>query len=169
MNTSLKLDKKDINHKLKDKAIKNLNLSLVNNSSLKSYFEPLIQPFAPKWSTSLFRAKVTKVSRLTNNVISIRLKTSKQWTGFKPGQYIELTTEIEGAAVTRCFSISSSKDVWKSKRRIELTIREQDQGRVTPWLISGIKEKTYVQISKAQGEFTLGTVSYTHLTLPTKA
>jgi ferredoxin-NADP reductase len=141
------------NQKPKSKLMRLLNQSLVNNASLSSYYEPLIQSFIPAWSTRKFRAKVTNICRISSEVITLSLKPSGQWPCFQAGQYIELTVNQNGAFVTRCFSISSSTTHWTKTGEIELTVREQDQGRITPWLINGLKRNQYVQISKPKGDF----------------
>ncbi|GLQ30268.1 flavin reductase family protein [Litoribrevibacter albus] len=142
------------NQRVKRKIKTLLNESLVNSSSLRSYYEPLIQPFVPSWSVKKFRAKVIDLERITQNVIRVTLKPSKKWAGFESGQFIELSVVQDGALVSRCFSISSSRQHWLKTGKIELTIREQEQGRITPWLLQGLKKYQHVQISKAKGHFT---------------
>ena len=141
------LDKKRIMH--------SLNQSLVNSESLTSYYEPLIQTILPKWSNKKCRARIKNILRLSDNVIQLSLKPSRKWKGFQAGQYLELTIEQQGAFVTRCFSISSSVQHWKKTGFIELTIREQDEGRVTPWLFDHLEKNEYVQLSQAKGDFVL--------------
>lgn len=141
------------NQKVKTKATRFLKKSLVNNPSLSSYYEPLIQAFLPLWSNKKHRARVLKIDRITKDIIQITLKPNRHWQGFQAGQYLELTVIQNGAWVTRCFSISSSTQHWHNTGEIELTIREQDHGRVTPWLIKGLTKNSYVQISQAKGTF----------------
>jgi ferredoxin-NADP reductase len=141
------------NHKIKKKTKTFLKQSLVNNNSLTSYYEPLIQSFAPVWSHKKCRTKVKNVKRLSEQVILLTLKPGKKWRGFKAGQYIELTVEKYGAQLTRCFSISSSEREWKKTGLIELTIREQENGKVTSWLSPNLSTQSYVQISQAKGDF----------------
>lgn len=141
------------NQQLKLKITNFLKESLVNNQSLTSYYEPLIQAVLPLWSNKKYRTKVISIKRLETDIIQIALKTHRHWPGFQAGQYIELTAMQDGALVTRCFSISSSTQAWNKTGIIELTIREQEKGRVTPWLIEGLSKNSYVQISQAKGEF----------------
>ena len=129
--------------------------SMVNNPELGSYLEPLIQRFRPYWSTTGHRARVINLIDESPQVFSITLKPSKDWPGFQAGQFIEIYTEQDGRRLTRCFSISSSPSSFKVDGTITLTIRVQDQGRVTPRLRNHLQAGDFIGLSKAQGDFTL--------------
>ncbi len=136
-----------------NKAYTEFSMALVNNANIKAYAEPLIQPLFPMWSAQAYRAKVMRVREESHNCYSLVLRPNKKWKGFQPGQYIELQVVKDGAHVTRCFSISSAPDQFTQYGTIEITIRAQDKGRITPWLKTALDEHSTVGISSAQGEF----------------
>ncbi len=132
-----------------------LSSSIVNHAKFGDYLEPLIQPFFPGWTANGFRAKVMLVRDESPLVYSLVLKPDRSWKGFRAGQYIELTVEKNGARLTRIFSISSNPDLYLKHGIIELTIRKQEHGRITPWLRENLKSGKYAGLSVARGDFVL--------------
>mgnify|MGYP002700496357 FL=1 len=63
--------------------------------------------------------------------------------------------EKVGARTLRCFSISSSPAYYQKTGLIELSIRIQQQGRITPWIRQQLEPGSLVNISQAQGDFIL--------------
>ncbi len=132
-----------------------LSKTLTNHSSVKGYLEPVIQMINPNWQSHGFLAKVIE-KRIENEwVFSLVLQPQKKWPSFKAGQYIELQVEINGVRYTRIFSISSSPSYYLDSGLIELTIRRQAHGKVTPWLSTDLSKNSTVRISRAQGDFVL--------------
>lgn len=130
-------------------------MSLVNHINFKGFFEPLIQIIFTGWSVNKYRAKILNIRDENKNVYSLVLKVSTRWRGFKAGQHIEISVEQNGAKISRIFSISSPTKLFKDKRIIELTIRKQNKGRITPWLPNGLIVGQYINVSTAQGDFAL--------------
>lgn len=130
-----------------------LSYALTNSINFARYFEPLLQPINPMWSADDYRAQVIEIREESHNCYSLSLKPSKKWPGFEPGQFVELKIIQEGAELSRCFSISSSRQLFQEQGLIELSIREQDKGRVTPWIKNNIKASHVVGLSAAMGEF----------------
>ncbi|WP_250655794.1 ferredoxin reductase [Alkalimarinus coralli] len=129
--------------------------NVTNNSSFSAYFEPLVQMFYTQWRADRFRSNVIDVRRESADMYSLVIKPNKRWQGFEAGQYIELTVEKEGAWVSRFFSISSSPAYFEQSGLIELSIRIQENGQITPWLPQALKAGGVVNISQAAGEFCL--------------
>jgi len=134
--------------------------AIVDHDSFAGYFQPFIQLLLPQWSTDAFRAEVIEVRDELSDMYSLVLKPGphfldKNWPDFKPGQYVELMVEKDGARTLRCFSISSSPDYFKRTGLIELSIRVQAQGRITPWLKSALSKGGIVNVSAPKGDFLL--------------
>jgi stearoyl-CoA 9-desaturase NADPH oxidoreductase len=127
--------------------------SLTQHDHFSAYFEPLIQLFLPHWSTAGWRARVLEVRTELEDVYSLVLRPAKGWAGFQAGQYVEISAEQDGRRVSRIFSISSSPAYFARTGLIELTIRVQDQGRITPWLRQHFAGGGLVTLSAAQGDF----------------
>lgn len=129
--------------------------SLTNHQSIRAYFEPVIQMALPQWRSDLLRSRVVEVRHESQDMFSLVIKANKRFQAFQAGQYIELTVEKDGAWLSRYFSISSSPEYFKKTGLIELSIRIQSHGKITPWLPKALKAGSLVNISKAMGEFTL--------------
>ncbi len=134
--------------------------TLTNTDSFSSYITPIIQLFNSRYAGDLHTGKLTTARHETENILSIHLFIkSKSWQEFKAGQYIHLHTTINGARLQRTFSIVSSPDMYARSGEIELGIRIQENGRVTPELESMLGET--VLLSQAQGDFTLEALNTT--------
>lgn len=132
-----------------------LSHALVNSSNLADYFEPLLQPISPLWSARDYRARITRIRQETHNCFTLVMEPNKKWRGFEPGQFIALKVRKNGAEISRCFSISSSQQQYEQANQIELTIRIQDQGRMTPWIHEHIQPTNIVGLSAAMGDFVI--------------
>lgn len=132
-----------------------LTQALTNHSSIKAFLEPMIQLIRPNWQALGFQATVKAVRRENNQVFSLVLKPATNWPLFIAGQHIDLQIEINGVRYSRTFSISCAPGYFKQTGLIELTIREQEHGKVTQHLSSYIQNKETVNISAPRGEFTL--------------
>ena len=129
--------------------------ALVNYAHLGSYIEPFVQDYQPFWSPEGHRAQIVRIRHQSPKVFSILMRPSTNWPGFQAGQFIELFIEQNGRRIGRCFSISSSPASFRKEGTIELTIRVQEQGRVTPHLQKRLRPGQFVGISKPQGDFIL--------------
>src|ERR1700746_2688027 len=58
----------------------------------------------PTWSLGDARAKVVSVERRTPRSVTLKLAPNHAFRGFKSGQHINLTVEIDGRRRTRCYS-----------------------------------------------------------------
>ncbi|MGM0564681.1 MAG: ferredoxin reductase [Pseudomonadota bacterium] len=148
---------------LLQRAYRQFSMALVNSGSLTHYFEPLFEPYSPLGGFAHQRAEVVGLRWESDQVYTVVLRPNKMWGGFEAGQFIELGVEYNGARMTRCFSISSSPDQWRREGTIELSIRVQSEGKITPWLPRALQLGQSVGLSKAQGEFTRVASASRHL------
>lgn len=132
-----------------------LTQALTNHRSMKAFFEPVVQIIKPNWQADNFQATVIENRTESEQVFSLVLKPSKKWPGFKAGQHIDIQTEIDGCRYSRTFSLSHAPEYHASTGLIELTIRIQAHGKVTPWLAKNLQSGSTIQLSMARGEFTL--------------
>lgn len=125
------------------------------NTDFKSYFSPLIETFNAEKNQFNIAAKVVEIINERNDVLSVKLKPSKNWKGFVAGQFIEITLKINAVFYTRIFSISSSVQQFKKDKTITLTIQNQDNGKVTNWIFNNLRANDNVGVSVAKGNFVL--------------
>ncbi len=115
----------------------------------------MLESWIPEKSLISSKAKVEQINLEREDVISLTLNPDKKWKGFIPGQYIQVSIEINGVIFHRIFSISSSISDFEDKKQIRLTIQKQHGGKVTPYIFDSLKAGEYIRISEAMGVFTL--------------
>lgn len=133
---------------------------LTHLPSLKSYLEPFVQRWQPYWRANGFLSQVIDVREELKDVFTLVVRPSKRWPGFKAGQHVEINLFKNGVRYSRFFSISSSPAYYFKTGLIELSIREQAQGKITPILKNfyaqgGANALGKISLGKAQGEFLL--------------
>jgi len=122
-----------------------------------------IELVRPSWSSSDVRAKVVAVARTTPRTVTLTLRPNGNWTGFRAGQYTQLTVEIDGVRHTRCYSMASCATA--KDGLIELSVTAHPDGRVGPHLRRALRRGQIVGLTTAQGTFTLPAAEPDHLLL----
>ena len=105
----------------------------------------------PTWTKGEARAKVVAVRRQTPRSVTLTLEPNQAFTGFRAGQHINLTVEIDGRRRTRCYSPASAE----SAHHIELTIGRHDGGLVSTYLCDHARPGMVVGLDSVGGDFTL--------------
>lgn len=137
------------------RASKWLAQSLTQENQISAYLEPLIQLAVPGWSTDGIRSKVLQVRPESADVYTLVIRPGKQWSGFKAGQHLQISAEQNGSRQTRFFSVSSAPAYFTRTGLIEMSIRVQEDGRVTPWLREAFVSGGVCLLTEAQGDFIL--------------
>ena len=103
------------------------------------------------WTAGEARAKVIAVRRQTPRSVTLILEPNRAFTGFRAGQHINLTVEIDGRRRTRCYSPASAENA----RFIELTIGRHDGGLVSTYLCDNARPGMVLGLDSVGGDFTL--------------
>jgi ferredoxin-NADP reductase len=114
----------------------------------------------PSWSSTEVRAKVVQVARTTPRSVTLTLRPNGNWSGFQPGQYTQLSVEINGVQHTRCYSMTNAPG---QGRTIELAITAHPDGLVSQHLVEQARRGQMVRLTRAQGFFTLPASEPDHL------
>jgi ferredoxin-NADP reductase len=109
--------------------------------------------FNPTWSLREVRAEVVAVRHSTADSVTMSLRPNRNWQGFRAGQYVRLTVEIDGVRRTRCYSPANSAHARDGL--IELTAKAHAGGFVSKHLHQGLRVGTVVSLSQAEGVFAL--------------
>jgi len=107
--------------------------------------------FDRTWTVNDARAKVVAVRRQTPRSVTLTLQPNDAWQGFKAGQHINLTVEIDGRRRTRCYSPANSE----GSPVIELTVGLHDGGLVSTHLFEHAEPGMVVHLDSVGGDFTL--------------
>jgi stearoyl-CoA 9-desaturase NADPH oxidoreductase len=103
------------------------------------------------WTQADARARVIAVRRQTPRSVTLTLEPNRAFTGFRAGQHINLTVEIDGRRRTRPYSPASAEGA----PYIELTIGRHDGGLVSTYLCDHARPGMVVGLDSVGGDFTL--------------
>ena len=106
----------------------------------------------PTWSRGNARAEVVAVDRPGTGSVTVRLRPNRRWEGFRAGQFIRVGVEIDGVRETRCYSPACAEP---ADGEIEITVRAHPEGRVSNHLHERARPGIFVELSDADGDFTL--------------
>lgn len=121
---------------------------------VSSYFEPITRLLDPNYRSGLSSAQLLAISQ-QHGFVQLQLKTGRDFRGFLPGQHLDLTVELDGALVTRTFSISSPLQQFLTDRTVQLTLKVQSHAGLTKQLAATANPNLPCYISQASGEFVL--------------
>lgn len=130
--------------------------------SLLSLFEAMATPHAldrylelvdPMTTVRDLRGEVTEIHRSTQDSLTLTIRPTRQWKGFKAGQFVQVGVVINGVRHTRCYSPACSQ--YRKDGRIELTIKAHPEGLVSQYLHKNAHIGLVVSLSQADGTFEL--------------
>ena len=107
----------------------------------------------PMLTVRELRAVVTDVERTTPDSVTLTLRPTRQWQGFRAGQFVQVAVDVDGVRRTRCFSPSGSEH--RADGRIELTVKGHPAGEVSRYLYAHAKPGLVIGLSQADGSFRL--------------
>jgi ferredoxin-NADP reductase len=106
----------------------------------------------PAFSLHEVRAEVLAVRRATARSVTLTLRPNDNWQGFRAGQFVRLSVEVDGVRRSRTYSPASSARV---DDLLELTAHAQPDGKVSPFLRASARPGMVVSLSQAEGDFAL--------------
>ena len=107
----------------------------------------------PLWSTRELRGRIETIDHETREAATILIKPGYRWSGHKPGQYLRIGLDIEGVRHWRAYSLTS--DPARRDGLISITVKNVDQGKVSPYLVRRGRPGTIVSLGGVEGEFVL--------------
>jgi ferredoxin-NADP reductase len=107
----------------------------------------------PMLAVRELRAVVTDVDRPTADSVVLTLRPNRRWRGFRAGQFVQVTLEIDGVLRSRCFSPCSSQH--RRDGRFELTVKASADGLVSRHLFDAARPGLVVGLTPAAGTFVL--------------
>ncbi|GAC1637528.1 MAG: ferredoxin reductase [Mycobacterium sp.] len=107
----------------------------------------------PTWTTGDARAKIVAVRRQTARSVTLTLEPNRAFTGFRAGQHINLTVEIDGRRRTRPYSPASAEGA----SHIELTVGLHHCCLLSEYLCTHARPGMVVGLDSVGGDFVLPT------------
>ncbi|MGA2321644.1 MAG: ferredoxin reductase [Solirubrobacteraceae bacterium] len=100
------------------------------------------------------RAEVAAVRRQTPKSVTLTLRPNQNWRGFRAGQFVGVSVEVDGVRLTRPYSPAGSQHA--ADGALELTVSTHPEGKVSRHLRDHARPGMIVGLTQAQGEFVLG-------------
>jgi ferredoxin-NADP reductase len=107
----------------------------------------------PLWSTRELRGRIEHIRHETEDAATVLIKPGYRWSGHKPGQYLRIGLDIEGVRHWRAYSLTS--DPWREDWLISITVKNVDEGKVSPYLVRRGRPGTIVSLGGVEGDFIL--------------
>src|SRR4051812_46791212 len=107
----------------------------------------------PLWSTRELKGKVERIEPETDDAATIVIRPGYEWEGHEAGQYLRIGLAINGRRHWRAYSLTS--DPGRPDGFITITIKNVDEGTVSPYLVRRGRPGTIVSLGGVQGEFVL--------------
>lgn len=132
----------------------------VPTSSLSHRLQPLVSPAVfdfwaarvnPAWSWDRPMARVVSRRIESRDAVTLVLKPNRHFGGFRAGQHVNVTAEVDGARITRSYSPSAEPRV---DGRVEITVRHVEGGKLSTQLCLHTKLGDVVELGPAFGEMT---------------
>lgn len=110
-----------------------------------------LQKLNPLWSVDHTLASVEAIEDPYEGLRTVTLRPNMRWSGFRAGQHVRVTLNVNGRSLTRTWTIASGE----RDGRLRLTIARIPNGLVTGHIHDRLAVGDVVQLSQAMGEFVL--------------
>ena len=107
----------------------------------------------PLWSTREMRGRIEEIKPETPDAASVVIKPGYRYGGHEPGQYLRIGVDIRGVRHWRAYSLTS--DPRRPDGLISITVKNVDEGRVSPYLVRNGRPGSIVSLGGIEGEFVL--------------
>ena len=136
--------------------VKPLQRKVLN--AVRAFTSPLLpddylELINPLWSTRELKGCIEAVEPETEDAATIVIRPGYAWEGHEAGQYLRIGLDINGRRHWRAYSLTS--DPWREDGFISITIKNVDEGTVSPYLVKKGRVGTIVALGGVQGEFKL--------------
>ncbi|HET9184690.1 MAG TPA: FAD-binding oxidoreductase, partial [Solirubrobacterales bacterium] len=98
------------------------------------------------------RAEVVAAERGTEESVTLALRPNRAWQGFRAGQFVNVTVEIDGVRHQRCYSPACVEGPGTT---IEITTKRHPEGLVSNFLVDHAEPGMVVGLSAGEGDFQL--------------
>src|SRR3954470_9414280 len=127
-------------------------------NAIRAFTSPLLpddylELINPLWSTRELKGKIEAIQPETDDAATVVIRPGYEWEGHEAGQYLRIGFDINGRRHWRAYSLTSDPD--REDGFISITIKNVDEGTVSPYLVRRGRPGTIVTLGGVQGEFML--------------
>ena len=127
-------------------------------NAVRAFTSPLLpddylELINPLWSTRELRGKIESIDAETPDAATVLIRPGYEWEGHQAGQYLRIGLDINGRRHWRAYSLTS--DPGRPDGFISITIKNVDEGVVSPYLVRRGRPGSIVSLGGVEGEFVL--------------
>lgn len=115
-----------------------------------------------RWRWNQAAAVIVERRMASANAVTLRLRPNRHWHGLAAGQHVNVSVEVDGRRVTRCYSPSA---VPGRSALIEITVKAMAGGRLSTHLVEHARVGDVLELGEVFGEMTLKAAEARPLTL----
>src|SRR3990167_1502193 len=93
-------------------------------------------------------ARVTQRQWVADDMLELTLQANGNWGGAQPGQHLQLYLERDGVRLSRSYSLTAVQ----AQGRLQIAIKHQTGGRVSPYLLEHLAVGDVLELGPAYGE-----------------
>ncbi|MCY1273802.1 NADPH oxidoreductase [compost metagenome] len=102
----------------------------------------------PGWRLNRVFARVEGRRWVADDMLALTLRANGNWCGARPGQHVPLYLERDGVRLARSYSLTAVH----ADGRLEIAVRRQPGGRVSPRLVEYLAVGEVLELGQACGE-----------------
>ena len=127
-------------------------------NAIRAFTSPLLpddylELINPLWSTRELRGKIESIDAETPDAATVTIRPGYEWEGHRAGQHLRIGLDINGRRHWRAYSLTS--DPGRPDGFISITIKNVDEGVVSPYLVRRGRPGSIVSLGGVEGEFVL--------------
>ena len=127
-------------------------------NAIRAFTSPLLpddylELINPLWSTRELRGKIESIDAETPDAATVTIRPGYEWEGHRAGQHLRIGLDINGRRHWRAYSLTS--DPGRPDGFISITIKNVDEGIVSPYLVRRGRPGSIVSLGGVEGEFVL--------------
>ncbi|MBF6333092.1 ferredoxin reductase [Nocardia transvalensis] len=128
-------------------------IDLVQTLTTPHPLDRYLELVRPTLTVRDMRAEITHVRRTTPGSVTLTLRPTRQWTGHRAGQFVQIGVLINGVKHTRCYSPVNAQS--RRDRHLQLTVKAHPDGLVSQYLYRNAHPGMVVDLAPASGAFAL--------------
>jgi ferredoxin-NADP reductase len=126
--------------------------------AIRAFTSPLLpddylELINPLWSTRELRGRIESIDPETPDAATVLIRPGYEWEGHQAGQNLRIGLDINGRRHWRAYSLTS--DPGRPDGCISITIKNVDEGTVSPYLVRRGRPGSIVSLGGVDGEFVL--------------